>query len=82
MHRPIGRYRRSKQRKSMIFLTLVADTPVLQLIVNVTLILTLSPNSFCTNKAPFATENKSTANDVTRLRMSMISYVLNADSGR
>jgi len=42
MHRPIGRYRRSKQL--MTLLELVADT---------TLNLT-----FCTNDVPFATGNK------------------------
>jgi len=35
---------------------------------------------FCTNNAPFTTGN--TANDVSCLRISVISYVLNADSGR
>jgi len=41
-----------------------------------------NPDFFCINNAPFATRNKYTANDVSSLRMSVISCVLNADSGR
>lgn len=36
----------------------------------------------CANNAPFVTANKHTANDVPCIRMSLMSYVLNARSGR
>ena len=38
MHRPIGRYRRSKHRQSMTFLKLVAATPLRQLTLTLTLL--------------------------------------------
>ena len=47
---------------------------------NITLI--LNRNHFCTNDAPFTSGNKHTANDLSCSRMWVISYVLNADSGR
>jgi len=55
MQRLVGRYRRSKNRK----LKLVADTPLRQL----TLTLTLNNNfhHFCTNDAQIATGSKHTA---------------------
>ena len=46
------------------------------------LALTSDPNFFCTNNALFATGNKHPENGVSRLRMSLINCVLNADSGR
>jgi len=42
----------------------------------------LGSSLFYTNTAPFATGNKRTANDVLRLTMSVISYVLDAASDR
>jgi len=35
-----------------------------------------------TNNAPFATGNKYTANDLSCLKLSLISYVLDVDSSR
>jgi len=48
------------------------------------LTLTLNPNFFCTNNAPFAIGNKHAAEDVSCLRMTLtvIFYFLNAGSGR
>jgi len=42
-----------------------------------------NPNSlFCTNQTPFVTGSKRTLNDVSCSSMSVISYGMNADSGR
>jgi len=53
-------------------------------ILHVALTRTLYSNihRFCKNDAPSATENTHTTNNVSCLRMSVICYVLNADSGR
>jgi len=73
----VGRYRRSKQRKSMTSFKLVTDTPLRQL--TLTLTVNLRPHFFCTNNAPFATGNKHTANDESRSKKSVVSYMfLNA----
>ena len=45
----------------MISLKIEADTSLRQLTLTP---VTLNPNFFCTNYAPFKTENKHTANDV------------------
>ena len=37
---------------------------------------------FCRKNAPFAVGNKHTTNDTSSVRLSVISYVLNADSDR
>jgi len=70
MHRHMG-----KQEINDI-IKLIADTPLQQLF------LTLNPDFSCTNNLPFTTRNKYIANNVSCLRTSAISYVLNADSGR
>ena len=72
-YRPIGRYRRSKRRKSMTTLQLVADTPLRQLTLTL-LILSLNHNYFRTNNAAFATGKKRTTTDESCLRMSVFSY--------
>jgi len=68
-YRLIGRYRRSKDRKSM----LVADAPLRQLTPNL--------DFLCTNNSQFATGNKHTAN-LSHSKMPVVSDVLHAGSGR
>jgi len=69
----------------MTSLKLVADKQLRQLTLTLTLtLLTLTPdcNLFCTDNSPFATGNEHIANGVSCSRMSVIFYILNADSGR
>jgi len=64
-HRRIGRYRRFKHRTLITFFKLVDDRAYTA----ATTTLILNPNLSSTNNAPFSTENKHRADDVSRLRM-------------
>jgi len=66
----------------MTSLKLVADTPLRQLTLNLTLTLRYPNPIPKPNSAQLATGNKRTTNGVSCLKMSLISYVLNADGGR
>ena len=80
-HRSIGRYGRSKHRKTVTSLKPVADAPLQlltltrPLIPRILLTTTLNADLICTKSAPFATANKHTAVPVS-------SCVINADNGR
>ena len=84
-YRFIGRYRRSKHEKSIISLKLEVDKPLRQVTLTPTITLKLNSSFhhfWQKSNAPLAIGNKHAATDVPCYRMSAISYILNADSGR